>query len=799
MKKVFSILIIISLILGGLGAVASPGDEPYIEKTKIESMLLSKPIIASIGEFISVDFDEATSFMLEPGKPMLPVFTKVFVLPFGSKIVDVDVSFSNENTMIVSNLVKPAPEPVPLNSINQISMGDYIDESIYESSEVFPSERYSFSTGGGLHSNEHVTFLSVKCYPVRYSPASNMLHYSKEIDIEVVYDEPPSHANSLDQYDLVIIAPSKFTRSLQQLVDHKEQYNIRTIVKTTQEIYSEFSGYDNAEKIKYFLKYAIESWDVKYALLVGGMDLLPMRISGIQVWNSEGIPTDLYYADIYDSEGQFCSWDSNQNGIFGEYNWRDGPIDDVDLFADINIGRLPCRNKIDVLITVNKIIDYETQSYGEPWCNKIILMGGDTFPNHGVVEGEVVTEKISQQMSSFESVKLWTSTGNYGPLKINSAITSGACFVSYSGHGYEFGFGTSPPNVDERIEYYTPYTLGMLNSKKYPVIFFDACSTSKLDYTIGGIKIPCFAWYLVKKPVGGAVATIGATRVAYTHVDHQGVHGGAGLLNVNFFKAYEPGIAVSEMLVSTQNDYINQVGLDCLTLEEFTLIGDPSLKIGGYVSTNQPKVEINDASAEINGCPNIPVQLTVTVTNINQPYTISWDLDGDNSYDDATGESIDWIWDSIGAYQIGIKVFDETYSTMVNIQSKPNSLIGPGSARTLDDVIYLTQPVNNPSWNEIYYLVDWGDGTFSDIIGPVLPSEALEIPHSWERSGNYQIRIKTMLTNDYSSEESGWSDSIPVTISKNRILEINQFSLFLEKLIQHFPRVVQFLQQFFGL
>jgi hypothetical protein len=36
------------------------------------------------------------------------------------------------------------------------------------------------------------------------------------------------------------------------------------------------------------------------------------------------------------------------------------------------------------------------------------------------------------------------------------------------------------------------------------------------------------------------------------------------------------------MLTQSQMDYINYVGKDFFTIEEFMLIGDPSLKVGGY-------------------------------------------------------------------------------------------------------------------------------------------------------------------------------------------------------------------------
>jgi hypothetical protein len=295
------------------------------------------------------------------------------------------------------------------------------------------------------------------------------------------------------------------------------------------------------------------------------------------------LPTDLYYADVYDEFGDFCSWDSNNNNIFGEYNWDDGNIDDVDLYADVYLGRIPCQNRIDLNIVIRKIINYENNAYSSDWFKRILLLGGDTFPYHGNIEGEFVTRRISEETDGFDHVFLWTSQKTFKPLNINSKTNKGVGFISYSGHGYLHGFGTSPPNVKRRIEYFLPYLLGMINRNKLPIVFFDACLTATLDYKLFDlINIPGIAYFMLKMPFGGAIATIGATRVAFTDVDWQGVHGGAGYLNLHFFKNYEEGISVSEMLTKAQNDYINYVYEDCITLEEFILIGDPSLKTGGY-------------------------------------------------------------------------------------------------------------------------------------------------------------------------------------------------------------------------
>jgi hypothetical protein len=55
------------------------------------------------------------------------------------------------------------------------------------------------------------------------------------------------------------------------------------------------------------------------------------------------------------------------------------------------------------------------------------------------------------------------------------------------------------------------------------------------------VNYDCFAWLFISKTDGGAIATIGSTRTAYTWVDSNGVYGGAGYLDVHFFMAYHEG------------------------------------------------------------------------------------------------------------------------------------------------------------------------------------------------------------------------------------------------------------------
>jgi hypothetical protein len=592
--KILSISIIGILVLSGTGAFAldkSNGETEVIE----EEILISQPIIKSIDEeYVSVNLNEAKSSLLETGKPMLPVITKVFTFPFGSNIQNVEVYFSDEHEICLSNNIKTTSEinlPKSIPITNKVENNNNIDENY----KIYPKENYKYTTGAGLKGNDHVIYCAVHCYPIKYLPVQNKIIYNDKAAIKISYKPPDNPVIFDDEFDLLIISPEEFSQKLQPLIDHKNNHGIQATLKTIEDIYDEYEGFDNAEQIKYFIKDAVENWGISYVFLVGDIYKLPIRESAV-LWKyfddiiTEEVLTDLYYADLYDANSSFCCWDSNENGIYGEFIWDAGSgdisyIDDVDLYSDIYIGRAPCATKREVQIIVDKIIHYETKSYGEEWFNRVICMGGDTFPNMGEVEGEYITEIIAQTMQGygFDPIKLWASTNDFKPLIISLQWTRGAGFISYSGHGGENGFSTTSPIDGKHISYQTLYLLGVLNRYKLPIIFFEACSTTTLDYNRFGIKLPCFAWATLKKPRSGSIATFGCTRPGWPGFIEDPIAAGVPYLHVNFFDAYEPETTPSHMFVYAQNEYLNNFEWkDCLTLEETIMLGDPSLRVGGY-------------------------------------------------------------------------------------------------------------------------------------------------------------------------------------------------------------------------
>lgn len=412
--------------------------------------------------------------------------------------------------------------------------------------------------------------------------------------------------NTSQNYDMVIIAPEHFSNSLLPLIDHKNSVGVETFVKTTEEIYEEYIGRDEAEQIKYCILDFIETYNIQYVLLIGDIETLPIRKTEVNhIWPSndliqiDDIITDLYYADIYDEFGNFSSWDSNNDGIFSEYylyNLGENPddvviVDEVDLYPDIGVGRIPCKTIDELSIVVNKIIAYETQSFGN-WFDRLLLASVDGFPESGS-QCEIITDLVAEIMSDFTPVKLYESLGNLKVRLINKEINTGVGLFLFLAHGRDMA-------IDK---YHKIFIKGLLNEDKLPVIFLGGCYNGQLDASLhfllqelGLIRLDnflqllginteklrsCIAWEFLKHNNGGSIATFAATRSG-TIIRDDPPSAFSGFLILKFFEAYEPGITLSDMYNRALAAFINESWKNYVALQMIITLGDPSLKIGGY-------------------------------------------------------------------------------------------------------------------------------------------------------------------------------------------------------------------------
>ncbi len=428
-------------------------------------------------------------------------------------------------------------------------------------------------------------------------------------------------SDELEIYDLIIITPDSFEDILQSLVEHKNSIGIKTKLVTTEQVYDEmfWFGRDEAEKIKYFIKTAIERWGIKYVLLVGGRKdqkideswLIPIRYSHLERkygdYPEGKFISDLYYADIYDENGDFSSWDDNNNGIFGEWHYNDIASDIPDLYPDISLGRLPCRNKRDVEIIVNKIINYENELASNQWFKNMLVVAGDTYTDKTeYIDGEVYTQMALDNMPGFNPVKLWTSDGTLkNSWDTVKKINLGCGFIFFSGHGNPASWATHPPYddtiwIDGMKLRYMPF---LFNKNKLPICitgsgcFNNMFNVSILNHPYSVYPIPkCWGEGMIFNTHGGSIATIGSTAFSYESPDINSDRGGIEWLDIQFFREY--GInnihVLGECWKNTISSFLDNFSINWMdtssdgdalivkNVQQWLLIGDPSLKIGGF-------------------------------------------------------------------------------------------------------------------------------------------------------------------------------------------------------------------------
>lgn len=389
-------------------------------------------------------------------------------------------------------------------------------------------------------------------------------------------------------YDMLIVAPTIFTEPLQPLIDHKNGLGISTFLKTTEEIYSEYSGVDGAEQIKYCIKDMIETHGIQYVMLVGNGSYVPIRYSHLVIL-SESFPSDLYYADIYNGVGAFENWDSNGNGIFAE--WTDTSKDILDLYPDICVGRIPCQDEGELATYIAKIIHYELYNTA-PWFTNVLLCGGDTCPSEDdVYEGECINDEIAAVLGNetFSYERLWASTGTLTIANINDAIHTGVGFIDFSGHGQSDLWKTNPPHDSSTWIPPNGYTKtnasSLTNGNKLPIIIIHGSQCCNI-----GAGETTLADAFLFNSHGGSIGVIGATDYSYSYCSEYYNEGLFGDIEISFFNSYTEGVDIlGEVWVDTILNHVNNHNVmqsmgDCLTVEEFILLGDPSLKIGGYAA-----------------------------------------------------------------------------------------------------------------------------------------------------------------------------------------------------------------------
>lgn len=281
--------------------------------------------------------------------------------------------------------------------------------------------------------------------------------------------------------DLLVLSPIEFVAALEPLRRHKTRTGMTTEIVSLESVLGTYPGRDEAEKVKRCLADKVSREGVHYAMLVGDGDRFPMRFTVTdrerpEAFNTAFYSADLYYADLFEPDGSFETWDYTGDGYFGELHGESltdrVDVDRVDLRPDVAVGRVPASSVADVERYVAKVIAYELGAYGKPWPRRALLLAADWPTADAACRTQ---ERVAASLTGYQVQKAYlvgnpcVATPAPGPGLVNQALGNGVGFVAYVGHGNRSSWGSC---------YGTNDLASAANEVRPTVAFAVACDTA---------------------------------------------------------------------------------------------------------------------------------------------------------------------------------------------------------------------------------------------------------------------------------------------------------------------------------
>jgi hypothetical protein len=310
------------------------------------------------------------------GQPILPESVILVQLPAGAHVTACVVTPHDTETTDLAAPVRYGPAPAAFSRGPGVPAQP--DPVTYASNTALPALDDVRWT---LEQHDGASAVRVRLAPIQYNPLQNCLFFHPQLDVAVSWNLPPkpvahAMANSVSplpagQVDYVVITSAALLQTpppynFQALCAARSRDGFTTTNVTVEWIYANYpgtrpdGGTDNATQIRNFIIDAHQNWGTRFVLLGGAAYnpvIIPARLFYDSVETGSGpytsqIGADLYYACL---GGTF---DANANGVYGESNDGDGG-GDVDLTADVYVGRFPVTSTSDVANMVRKTLAYE--------------------------------------------------------------------------------------------------------------------------------------------------------------------------------------------------------------------------------------------------------------------------------------------------------------------------------------------------------------------------------------------------------------------------------------------------------
>ena len=355
-----------------------------------------------------------------------------------------------------------------------------------------------------------------------------------------------------EETDYLIITDVEFVSPFQELADWKIRRGISTEVKEVSWVLSNYSGYDDPEKIRNCIRDYYANHGTRWVLLAGDTDAVPYR----EV-TDDYIPCDLYFSDL-DS-----NWDADGDHLYGEEE------DQVDMYPEVFVGRAPCGDVSEVQTFVEKCLTYEISPETD-YQTEILLAAEELWPG---TDGGKLKDYIDSSFipDNFQATKLYQTSGNLDWESFRDGMNDGPGIVNHDGHG-DFDALSIGPDAWTNSD-----MDGLVNGPKYSLLYTGGCNTA-------GIDADCIGERFVNNPNGGGVAYCGNTRSGWGASSP--LEGPSPQFDIEFFRALfdSSTYRVGKTLARSKIPFIplaqSPYGyFDRYVMYTLVLLGDPMLEV----------------------------------------------------------------------------------------------------------------------------------------------------------------------------------------------------------------------------
>ena len=563
--------------------------------------------------------------LVKPGLPRVPRIVESILIPAGMKPTNVKIISQNITNIPGTYKLIPAQKNIPLPMPGKTSFPEKVQANtdVYSSSRLFPEYEIRV-VGYGTKAGYRIA--QVEILPLRYIPRKGILQFANRITyrIEISEGNGPTTIPTARQrdifadeirkivvnpeditsfapyvskdgspslvppgnYEYVIITESPMDAEFQNLADWKTKKGVPATVVTVSWINSNYSGYDLQEKIRNFIIDAYNNWGTVYILLGGsgdqktsGQNIVPARrvcytTSGVGYYSDEDtIPSDLYYSDLNGN------WDANGNHVWGEIS------DNVDMYADVYVGRASVYNSSMAQNFVNKVLTYE-KTPPTTYLKKMLLPTGILWNSYE--ERPMQNAIANMTPAGWFNAKLYERDNNLSRTAMIDSMNKGYGMGHWVGHGNEVGIyyngGSTAFLTSSDAD-------GLTNGDKEGIAISIACFCGAWDEVPGG---DCFSEHLVNRVGGGLIADMFNSRYGWGAYVGGYVPGPSERLDTTFYanifenNVYHIGNAhgLAKDTWVPYADQGNEYEYTRWCLYENNLLGDPELPLW----TNAPQV-----------------------------------------------------------------------------------------------------------------------------------------------------------------------------------------------------------------